>query len=128
MKKYLLDTNIVIWSRTADSRLGAEVSRILQDAEEYVYYSIINPWEIAIKHALGKLPLPKDFFNILPKQGFAFLPVTEHHVQVLRTLPPLHRDPFDRMLVAQAYAEKMILITSDERLTAYPIKTLMATA
>jgi PIN domain nuclease of toxin-antitoxin system len=122
---YLIDTQILVWTQFADKRLTASVFGILENMDHAIYYSVVSPWELAIKQAAGKLILPKEFYTMLPKQGFDCIPIEEKHIEALRELPLLHRDPFDRMLAAQAAAEHMTLITSDKRLAAYPIKTLL---
>jgi len=122
---HLLDTNALLWWVTEPRRIPSAIRGILSDPAQDVFYSVIGPWELSIKHAKGKLPLPKNFFPTLPKLGFDCLPVTDAHVEALCALPKLHGDPFDRMLIAQAHTEKMTLITSDKRLAAYPIKTLL---
>jgi len=126
MTAYLLDTNILYWSRFEANRLPISIRKLLEDGATPVAYSVIGPWEMAIKQARKKISISEEFYSGLPKLGFDCLDIKEAHVQALRGLPLLHHDPFDRMLVAQAKAEKMTLITSDKRLAAYPIKTLIA--
>ncbi len=125
MSRYLLDTNILYWLRLYPDRLPPFVKEVMEDDGNIVAYSVIGPWELTIKQAKGKLSIPDEFYHGLQHLGFSCLPVEEEHVAVLKTLNPIHSDPFDRMLVAQAMAEKMTLITSDKRLTAYPVKTLL---
>lgn len=123
--RYLLDSNIVYWLRFNSPIIDARLRQLLEDPNETFYYSVITPWELSIKHAKGKLPLPENFFPSLSQLGFDCLPIEEEHIDALRTLPVLHGDPFDRMLAAQAYHEHLTLITGDKRLAAYPIKTLL---
>jgi len=108
-----------------EARKVASIASLLADSDRAVFYSVINPWELSIKHAKGKLKVPSNFFETFSTLGFECLPIEESHVQTLRELPPLHDDPFDRMLVAQAKVEKLTLITSDKRLAQYPVKTLL---
>ncbi len=122
---YLLDSNALLWFRQENTRMPAPVLHMLQDPTKEVYYSVITPWELSIKQAKGKLSLPKHFFTSLPTLGFDCLPITEIHVETLRSLPTLHGDPFDRMLVAQAKTEHLTLITGDKQLAEYPVKTLV---
>ena len=121
--KYLLDSHALLWFR--EQKLPKAILRLLEDPNEPAYYSVITPWELSIKQAKGKLSLPKNFFSTLPSLGFDCIPIEEKHVEALRQLPRLHGDPFDRMLAAQAGSEKMTLVTSDKRLAAYPIQTLL---
>lgn len=125
---YLLDSNALLWARTSKKKLGSSLIALLENPDESIYYSVVSPWELFIKYTKGKLPLPPDFFDTMPNLGFDCLPIEEKHIDALRSLPSLHGDPFDRMLVAQAMAEKMTLITSDKRLAAYPVKTLLVAA
>lgn len=121
---YLVDSHALYWFIFGNPRLPKKARELLEDPLEIIYYSVVTPWELSIKHSKGKLKLPDDFFDTLPNRGFDCLPIDESHINALRALPKLHGDPFDRMLVAQAKAEKMTLITGDKRLAEYPIKTL----
>lgn len=125
MSRYLLDTHIVLWYLQGSQQLSAEVIALIRDNANDVYYSVLCPWELSIKQTKGKLHLPERFYSVLATQGFAVLEVKDAHAQVLRELPLHHHDPFDRMLVAQAKAEHLTLITRDRNLSVYPIKTLL---
>jgi PIN domain nuclease of toxin-antitoxin system len=98
------------------------------DPDHECYLSAVSTWEIAIKHALGKLPLPEPPDRFIPEQrerhGIEPLPLHEQATLQLPKLPPLHRDPFDRMLVCQAIADGLTLLTPDEQLARYPVSTL----
>ncbi|MBV8938317.1 MAG: type II toxin-antitoxin system VapC family toxin [Alphaproteobacteria bacterium] len=122
---YLLDSNVLLWFRQENEKLPKPALAMLKDPSVPVWYSVITPWELSIKQGKGKLALPEDFFETLPRLGFDCLPVKESHVYALRSLHRLHGDPFDRMLAAQAKTEKLTLVTGDKRLAAYPIKTLL---
>ena len=104
--RLLLDTHVFLWYITADTRLPATFLAAIRDPANEVYLSAASVWEAVIKHALGKLPLPGPPADYLPQQrdthGIASLPVEEAVMPHLAGLPPLHRDPFDRILVAQA--------------------------
>jgi len=126
--KYLLDSHIVYWFRIGDERLSADIQQIIQDTGNPIYYSVVTPWELSIKVAKGKLALSDEFFTSLPNIGFDCVPINEVHVEIVRNLPKYHNDPFDRMLIAQAKAEQLTLITADKELAAYPIKTLLVGA
>ena len=115
----LLDTHILLWVMQDAPQLGRAARRLLADAEA-VHVSAISLWEIAIKCALGKLRVDQDALDAqLDKIGFAPLAVSWAHAQAARRLPPLHVDPFDRMLVAQAQCEPLHLVTHDAALKAY---------
>ena len=123
MSRFLVDTQLLLWNVYGSRKLPARVSRLFRDGRHEFFYSAASLWEIAIKAALGR----KDFVadtgavrDALQQNGFQELPVSGQHAVALAALPSLHADPFDRMLVAQANAEPMALITTDERLAAYP--------
>lgn len=116
----LLDTHICLWSVLDDPKLGAQARRLIRGAAT-VFVSTASLWEVAIKHALGKLPVGADNLReLLAQSGAEFLPILPEHCVALEGLPPLHGDPFDRMLVAQALAEPLHLITHDDALRGYP--------
>ena len=117
--KLLLDTHILLWVMQDAPQLGRAARRLLDDAEA-IHVSTVSLWEIAIKSALGKLQVDQGALDArLDKIGFAQLAITWAHAQALRRLPPLHSDPFDRMLVAQAQCEPLHLMTRDAALKAY---------
>lgn len=116
---------MILWAATLDDKLPPHIFDELKDPENQVSYSVIAPWELAIKEAKGKLQLPSNFFSDLPNLGFDCLDISSKHIEELRQIPKLHGDPFDRMLVAQAKAENMTLVTCDKGLSEYPIKLLI---
>lgn len=116
--RVLLDTHLLLWALGAPARLPAEARRVIRDAE--VYVSAASIWEISIKASLGKLRAdPHEVLAALAPAGFLALPVTGEHAARVVDLPPIHRDPFDRMLVAQALGEPMHLLTDDAVLGRY---------
>ena len=123
--RLLLDTHIALWGVTDPARLGAETQRLLQSPENDVFVSVVTLWEIAIKYALPKgraddMPVSaKDALAEFLEAGYQVLDVISPHVLAVASLPQLHRDPFDRMLIAQAWAEPMRLLTSDRTVAAY---------
>lgn len=127
-RRLLLDTHVWLWWQADDTRLGTESRRLIQRASE-VRFSAVSAWEIAIKAGLGKLQLPKgaDVGAALAESGFVALPVDIEHAEDVRRLPDLHRDPFDRMLVAQARIEGLTMVTADRQLAAYGIPVIDAT-
>ena len=122
--KLLLDTHVLIWWLADDPELGHQAREAIADAENTVYVSAVSLWEIAIKQGLGKLDLPEDFHETLRAQGLSELPITWEHAQQNRSLPRLHRDPFDRMLVAQAQVEQLTLVTCDDEVKRYSVACL----
>ena len=126
--KLLLDTHIFLWYISADKKLSSRFREEIRNPENEVYLSTISLWEIIIKNQLGKLPLPEppQFFIPSERQRHLIesLPLNEAGVRHLADLPPLHRDPFDRMLICQAKANQMTLVTSDSAILQYSVTTL----
>ena len=114
----LLDTHVVLWWLTDAHELDDEVKRQL-DQEPAVYLSPATVWEIAIKQSVGKLAEPENLPEIVADAGFRHLPITDEHAVVAGRLPLLHRDPFDRMLIAQARCEGLTLVTRDPLIHRY---------
>lgn len=126
MRRLLLDTHVFLWWLADDPRLGPESRTAIAEPGNAVFVSAATAWEIAIKRALGKLEAPEDLDSLVEQEGFTHLPITFFHGEQAGALPHHHRDPFDRMLVAQAQAEGLVIITRDLRLKAYGIRTLNA--
>jgi PIN domain nuclease of toxin-antitoxin system len=126
--RFLLDTHIFLWTITADSRLPASFQAAIQDSSNDVYLSAVSVWEAVIKHSLGKLSLPRTPAEYLPQQraahGIAALPVDEAAMCHLAGLAAFHRDPFDRLLIAQAMQHELTLVTVDAEIAAYPVHQL----
>lgn len=126
--RYLLDTVAFLWSLDAQQNLNNRALAILQNRHEEVFLSTVVSWEMVIKVARGKLRLSRPAEEMVQRAftefGIHALPITHLHSLAVAQLPPLHNDPFDRMLVAQARSEKMILMTADPILEKYPVETL----
>lgn len=99
---------------------------MIADPENTVFLSAVVVWEIRIKQGIGKLDLPDDFGEVLDSQRFPELPVTVDHAHAIADLPSIHRDPFDRMLVAQAIVERMTIVTRDKSIAAYDVNVIVA--
>ena len=129
MRRLLLDTHVLIWRLADDPMLGPRTRATIADERNEVYVSAVSAWEISIKRALGKLDAPEDLDleSILEDEGFEILPINFFHGEQAGRLPPHHRDPFDRMLIAQAQAEGLELVTNDGAFTAYGLLTVDAT-
>ena len=120
--RLLLDTHVALWALVDDPRLGQPARGLIEDAENRVFVSAASLWEIAIKHALGRggVPFPAgDALRHFTEAGYESLAIRPSHAVVVETLPPIHADPFDRMLVAQALTEPMRLLTHDRVLGKY---------
>ena len=114
----LLDTHLLLWALAAPARLPPKARRVIRDAD--VYVSAASIWEISIKAALGKLRAdPHEVLAALEPAGFLSLPIAGEHAARVARLPTVHRDPFDRLLVAQALVEPMRLLTDDAILDGY---------
>ena len=118
----LLDTHAAIWWMEDSARLPAACYPAVR-RRGFAYVSLASAWEVAIKTSLGRLRLAAPFGATVEASGFAFLPLTLQHVEEVAALPLHHRDPFDRMLVAQARVEALTLVTGDRRLAAYDVRT-----
>jgi PIN domain nuclease of toxin-antitoxin system len=123
--KLLLDTHVFLWFISGDPRLPAAMKDGICDPTNEVYVSVVSLWESLVKCQLGKLSIPEPPEMFLSTQrerhGFASLPLNEASVCRLVQLPPIHRDPFDRMLIAQALEHQLTFVTVDEALRRYPI-------
>jgi PIN domain nuclease of toxin-antitoxin system len=122
MQRFLLDTHVFLWWLSDDAQLSAKCRVLIQDERNDVFVSAATTWEISIKSALGKLKAPEDMDAIVEDEGFGKLPISLYHGQLAGSLPLLHRDLFDRMLIAQAQAEGLILITADANIAGYALR------
>ena len=123
----LLDTCVFLWIVRGDSALSPTARAMFSDPGNLVYLSAVSAWEITVKHKLGRLPLSESPETYVPKERAKHrilpLDLTESSVLVLERLPDLHADPFDRMLVCQAIAHGMVLLTPDTQIQAYPVNS-----
>ena len=122
----LLDTHVLLWWLAHDPALGTTSRQALRDSRNDVYVSAATTWEVSINSALGKLEAPQDLDRIIEEERFLKLPISLYHGQMAGQLPPHHRDPFDRMLVAQAQAEGLAIVTADSNIPKYGVPTLPA--
>ena len=121
--KLLLDTHLLIWAAIDSHRLSAKARKLLTDPANELLYSAASLWEIAIKHGLGRADFQVDARVLrrgLQDNGYQELPITGAHTVAIESLPPIHKDPFDRILVAQATVEGITLLTSDVLVAKYP--------
>ena len=121
--KLLLDTHLLLWAAGMPERLSPEARELLNDPGNELHFSAASLWEIAIKNSMGR-----DDFRVEPRllrrglldNGYVELPITSQHAVSIDSLPPVHKDPFDRLLLAQALSEGILLVTSDALLASYP--------
>ncbi|MGN5637248.1 type II toxin-antitoxin system VapC family toxin [Streptomyces sp. AC154] len=121
--KMLLDTHVVLWWLDDSAELSDEVKGLL-DTEPSVFVSAVSPWEIAIKQSLGKLEGPHDLAERVRDSQFLSLPITAGHGVRAGRLPEHHRDPFDRILIAQAQTEGMTILTRDKWIPSYDVRVM----
>ena len=125
--RILLDSCTFLWIATDSPDLSPEARRRFQDPDNEVLLSAASEWEIAVKHALGRIPLPRPPESLIPelrkKHGIDPLPVDEESALHLSKLPDLHKDPFDRMLVCQAIVNGLVILTPDPLISRYPVRT-----
>ena len=124
MHRLLLDTHVLLWAFEDNPELGPGAREAIADPGNEVFVSAATVWEIAIKRSLGKVEFPGNVSAAVEAAGFAELAVTFFHAEQAGDLPPHHRDPFDRMLVAQAQAEGLVLVTNDAAIPRYGIRTV----
>jgi len=126
--RLLLDTCTFLWWIAGDEAVPHSVRELLSDPANEAYVSAVSTWEIAVKHALDRLPLPEPPDRFVPRErerhGLATLALDEASTLHLHRLPALHRDPFDRMLVCQAIEHGMPVVTPDRLLTQYPVRSV----
>ena len=129
MRRILLDTHIWLWSILSPEKLGDEGRVLIEDADNELFLSAASSWEISIKYGLGRLPLPEPpetfILQRLIRDDIKPLGVEHHHACRVSALPGIHRDPFDRILIAQAQTEDLLLITADQQIEAYDVELIL---
>ena len=121
----LLDTHIVLWWFAGNPTLSEASRSYIADNRNIVMVSAATVWEIAIKSSIGKLEIDDHWIDALKADGFQQLPISWNHAERVRKLSPIHKDPFDRLLVAQAIEEKLTIITADPVVPTYPVETIV---
>ena len=123
----LLDTHTLIWFLNGDKRLPNKVRLEIENPDNSKIVSIVSVWEIAVKISLDKIRFPKGFrhfLDLIEDSGFEILPISFEHAVAVSVLEFLHRDPFDRLLIAQCITDNLILATQDNSIKQYPVKTI----
>lgn len=121
---YLLDTCALLWATSDPARLSQAARAVIDESNHRILISHATIWELSIKVTVGKIKLPADFFEALPEMGYEMLSMHNAHFTAYRQLPLHHRDPFDRLLVAQSQVESLPLISFDAQLAAYGIEQI----
>lgn len=124
--RLLADSHVLVWWLDDPSRLSAKARAAIQDGSNDILVSAASVWELWLKIAKGKLLMPANFVDVLRQDGFSDLPIIAEHAQLSATLPDHHTDPFDRLLIAQAQFEGLVLLTRDKLMTKYNVPTLNA--
>ena len=122
----LLDTHVLLWWLDANPTLSEKAKSTIADGNNLVFVSAAVIWEIRIKQALGTLEIPSNFRKVLDEQPFEMLPITAEHAHAVGDLPAHHRDPFDRMLIAQATVERLSIVTRNTIIKEYKIPIIKA--
>jgi PIN domain nuclease of toxin-antitoxin system len=124
MGGYLLDTHTAVWFFNGDRALSDTAKQIIDNLSDHVYISIASVWELAIKISIGKMSFPgriAGFVSLAETNHIPIIPIETCHLPILEALPSIHKDPFDRLLIATAMAEQMTLITTDENIARYNV-------
>lgn len=126
--KILLDTHTFLWWVAEDAQISLKAKEIIANPDNKIYFSVVSAWEIIIKVGTGKLSLSEPPETYIPSRiassQFEILPVQMPHILKINTLPNFHKDPFDRLLIAQSLVEDLSLVTIDNAISQYPVKTI----
>ena len=125
-QRLLLDTHVILWWLADSPRLSRSTRAAIADPRAKVLVSAAAIWEMAIKQGIGRLDFPPGLLDVISQQGIDLLPVTGEHALAVMTLPPIHRDPFDRLQVAQAREEELVLVTADADIPRYDVTWMPA--
>ena len=124
--RLLLDSHAYIWAVTQPSELSATARQAIEDWENQRFVSVASLWEMTVKLSVGKLSLPPNYMDGVDHLGATLMPITAPHLKQVQSLPLHHRDPFDRMMIAQALEENLTIVTRDRAFRAYGVPLLAA--
>lgn len=124
--EYLLDTHVVLWWLTEPEKMDKKAQTIIRDKSNIIFISSASFWEMAIKKGIGRLTLPHNLLEAVAAENFKIIPVMPEEALGVADLPPLHADPFDRMLIIQAKLNNLVIITRDTKIAEYPVVTVNA--
>ena len=122
---FLLDTCVLLWWLGGES-MSADATQTIKSPDNLIFVSVVSLWEIRIKQGLGKLEVPKNFLEVVEEQSFRLLDLKAYHTESLVDLPHHHRDPFDRMLIAQGISDELAVVTRDSIFDRYEVCILAA--
>ncbi|MDZ4834173.1 MAG: type II toxin-antitoxin system VapC family toxin [Candidatus Melainabacteria bacterium] len=123
---FLLDTHVLLWWLDKPALLSSQARKAIADSDTSIFVSAATIWEIIIKKSLGKLVIPDNLEQVIADNNFLPLPISFAHALAIETLPDFHRDPFDRVLVAQSICEGLTIVTRDPDIMKYPASWMMA--
>ena len=123
--QFLIDTHVLLWVLCDSTRLKKSIVTLIEDENNVILVSIATLWALQIKESINKIKLPANFIGVLNQAGYEILPITIQHLETLKILLMYHRDPFDRMLIAQANTEKLKLITQDSNICKYEVQVVI---
>ena len=124
--RLLLDTHTLLWTLVEPTRLSAQAAAAIAAAESEVFVSVVSPWEMAIAKARGRMNPPDDLATRLTQNRFELMPIQLRHIRAIESMPQHHRDPFDRMLIAQSQVDGLTLVSADRKMRQYPVSLLPA--
>lgn len=122
--RYLLDSHTLLWATSKSQTLSEPARHEIEAPQNIIFVSLASLWELRLKESLGKLKIPPDFYRQLTETGYELLTLSLAHIEAFGKLPWHHKDPFDRMLVAQATTEQLTLMTRDEEVMKYQVEIL----
>ena len=125
-ERLLLDSHTLIWALDGGQRLRVDTYEAINDPANEIFVSVVSVWELEIKRASGRFQFSHNLARRIAEAGFTETPMTFRHAEIAAALPLLHRDPFDRMLIAQAQAEELTLVTDDSQIARYEVPTMPA--
>lgn len=125
--RLMLDTHVLLWWLQDNARLGQRARDFIADSANQVTISVATPWEISVKHRIGKMDdSGAAVMDVLPEQGMTLIDLSPEHLRVLEAMPLHHRDPFDHLIIAQALAERAIVVTDDAMFPEYGVRCIPA--
>jgi len=124
--RLLLDSHVLVWWLMQSETIGPDLHDLIGSPQNDVFVSIASPWELAIKESLGKMRVPPNLADVLEEERFTLLPITLSHINVIKTLPRHHGDPFDRIMIAQAQVEGLTIVSRESWFETYEVTLLKA--
>ena len=124
MSRALLDTHVLLWWLAEPEKLSKEQFEIISSKNSQILVSVASIWEIRIKESLGKIEVPSDLVTLIKEEGFEFIPISPQHADYIKELPQIHKDPFDRIIIAQGKLEGLKVLSSDKVFRGYDVEVV----